>query len=142
MTGRSSLHPMGVRKVQLILNGFLALTAIGGGVALMGGWGTPPVALLEGSPFRSYLIPGVALTFLVGGSGAAAFLAAGRRSPVAWQLSLASGTGIIIFEIVELLTIGSPAGPGRVMQVLYLLIGVALIALAMQARRASVRTES
>lgn len=133
---------MGVRKAQLILNGFLALTAIGGGAALMGGWGTPPAALLAGSPFRSYLIPGAALTFLVGGSGAAAFLAAGRRSPVSWQMSLASGTGIIIFEIVELLTIGSPAGPGRMMQVLYLLLGVALIALALRERRASVRTES
>ena len=143
-TYKSRICLMLACKIQLVLNGFLAVTAIGGGVALMGDWGTPPVALLAGSPFGSYLIPGAALTFLVGGSGAAAFLAVWRRSPAAWQLNLGSGIGIITFEIVELLTIGSPAGPGRVMQVLYLLIGVALIALALLERRAhsSVNTSS
>lgn len=132
---------MDVRKAQMILNSFLAITAISGGVALMGGWGTPPVELLLGSPFRSYRIPGAALTLLVGGSGALAGYAAWRRSPRAWVANLAAGTAIIIFEIVELLTIGSPAGPGRVMQILYLLIGGALLALALAARCARARME-
>ena len=40
---------------------FQGLTACGGGIGLLGGWIAPDEALLAGSPFASYVVPGLAL---------------------------------------------------------------------------------
>jgi len=53
----------------------VALTAIGGGVTLAIGMDKFPAAWLIGTPFRSYLIPGLILAVVVGGSAAAAVVA-------------------------------------------------------------------
>jgi hypothetical protein len=56
------------------LDGFTALTAVGGGLALVTGLEGDrfSVRLLRGTPVRSYLVPGLILTGVVGGSAAAA----------------------------------------------------------------------
>lgn len=53
-----------------------------------------PAELLAGSPFRSYLIPGLVLAFAVGGGSALAALAAWRRH--AWAPLLVRGSGLVI----------------------------------------------
>jgi hypothetical protein len=56
------------RIILIFLTGFLALTTFLGGIALIANWIAMPVELLEGSIFSSYLIPGLSLSIIVGGS--------------------------------------------------------------------------
>ena len=58
----------------IVLDTFVALTAIGGGIALVTGLEGDrfPVAILRRTPFRSFIGPGLILAIAVGGSAAAA----------------------------------------------------------------------
>ncbi len=112
----------------------LALTALGGGIALVAGFQTPPVMLLQGSPFRSYFLPGLALAFLVGGSAAFAVMALAFRHRSALLANLTAAVAVIVFEAVEIATIGSPEGPARNMQILYLSLGITIAAIVIFAR--------
>jgi len=105
---------------------FLGITAVAGGVALMAGFQTPPLALLDSSPFRTFFVPGLALAVLVGGP---AIVTAGmllRRNPHAILPSYATAIAVLVFEGVEIAVVGSPAGPARAMQVLYVAIGISI----------------
>lgn len=55
-------------KLLVALLSFNAITAIGGGLALIMGLNTPPQSWLDNTPFNSYLLPGLVLLFIVGGS--------------------------------------------------------------------------
>jgi len=70
---------------------FVALTAIVGGITVASGVDKFPAAWLADSPFRSYLIPGVILAVVVGGSALVAGIAALRRSVVGALASVAAG---------------------------------------------------
>lgn len=61
-------------SVLVALNGFTALTAVWGGIALMTGAKGErfPARLLEGTPFDSYTIPGLILAGVVGGTATVA----------------------------------------------------------------------
>lgn len=125
---------MWVKRIEhtllLVLDAFLAITAMAGGIGLLTGAIAPGVALLQGSPFASYTIPGLALLILVGGC---ALLATGlmlRRSQWAVLTSAFAGMMIIGFELVEMLVIGSPAGVARNLQIFYLTLGLLICALA------------
>jgi hypothetical protein len=56
------------RVALITLSGFLGITAAGGGLGLLLGWITPGMDLLDGSPFSTYVIPGLMLLTVVGGS--------------------------------------------------------------------------
>ena len=56
-----------MRSVPIILNAFLGLTSIVGGIGLIAGFGAPPLDLLKGSLFGNYFVPGFALLIVVGG---------------------------------------------------------------------------
>ncbi len=120
-----------LRIALIVLNGFLALTAIAGGVALLTGVMAPPVEMLAGSPFTDYTIPGLALAALVGGGALIAAFLTLRRHPLAPLASAAVGGMIIFFEIVEVFAIGSDPGPARTMQLFYLGLGAVILALAL-----------
>lgn len=119
-----------LRITLVVFDVFLALTAILGGIALLAGFNSPPLAYLAGSPFRSYTIPGLSLSVLVGGTALIAAILTVRRHPHAALLSMAAGAMIIIFEIVEVMVIGLPPGAGKAMQIFYLALGVFIIASA------------
>ncbi len=72
---------------------WLAIGAKGGGV---------PLEYLEHSPFNSFLIPGMVLGGVVGGTQAAASIAAFARKRVALLLSAVAGFGMLIWIFVEL----------------------------------------
>ncbi len=61
-----AMHPTTGQRAEhialAILDGFLGITAAVGGVCLLLGvpFVTPPTDLLDGSPFTSYTIPGLA----------------------------------------------------------------------------------
>ncbi len=71
-------HP--TRILLATLDVFVALTATGGGIAAATGVDPLPSEWLEGTPFRSYMIPGILLALLVGGSATAASVMMLRRS--------------------------------------------------------------
>ena len=114
----------------IVLDFFLAFTAIAGGVGLLFGLNAPPVEMLAGSPFRDYTIPGLALMALVGGGALIAGILTLRRHPNAPLASGAVGLMIIVFELVEVLAIGSPPGMSRNLQVFYFALGLLIIVLA------------
>jgi len=116
------------RHLLVALTGFLALTALAGGLALVMGLGAPPVSMLAGTPFGSYRVPGLCLFLLVGGTGLAAAVATARRKRRAPLLAAAAGSAILVFEFVEVLAIGSPPGVARTLQVLYVAVGIAILA--------------
>jgi hypothetical protein len=63
-----------VQVVLVIVDAVVGVTAAGGGIALAAGLegGRYPARWLKGTPFSSYLIPGLILAVVVGGSAAAA----------------------------------------------------------------------
>lgn len=118
-----------LRRVLIGLNGFLAVTAVAGGIGLLTGVIAMPVELLRSSPFPSYTVPGLALAIAVGGTAIAAVWLLSRRHPLAPAVSIVSGIAIIGFEVVEVLAIGSPPGAARGLQLFYGALGLVMVAL-------------
>ncbi len=124
---------------------FLGVSGLFGGVAFIvapdGGLLHAPQSWKDQVPFSSFLIPGLLLFFVVGVLSllvAAALLwrpawpGLQRVMPLrehywGWTASGVAGFGIIIFEIVEAAYIGW----GSFLQYLYLLVGVAIVVLAL-----------
>ena len=129
-----------LRFSLIILDAFLALTAIGGGISLLAGIYSPPVSDLAGSPFSDYTLPGLALFVLVGGSALIAAILTIRRHPYAPLASAAAGIMILIFEIVEVIAIGSPPGVARNLQVFYFSLGALILVLAVAQWRVERKT--
>lgn len=84
------------------VTGFNALSAVGGGIAMLAtdGMGMPASFLAEG-PFTSFLWPGIILLLVVGGSQllALGLLLVRRESALLW--SAVSGFGMLIWIFVE-----------------------------------------
>jgi hypothetical protein len=119
-----------LRVPLIVLSAFLALTAIAGGIGLLRGLNVPPVEMLKGSLFTSFVIPGLALAIIVGGLGLCAAILLAMRLGLGELACVAAGMAIIVFEIVEILAIGSPPGMSRILQVFYLSFGLVLVALS------------
>lgn len=113
------------RRVLTVLDGFLGVTAVFGGLTLLFGWLPIPVSLLVGSPFTSYTIPALALTVLVGGGGLLATALRRRRSSGGLAASGVAGLALLVFEAVELVVIGFSW-----LLALYVALGLAIVALA------------
>ena len=111
----------------IVLNVFLALTAIPGGFCLLTGIAVPPLDELKGSIFTDYTLPGLALMIIVGGSALLTAILLMRKNKFALLCSAAAGIIIMIFEFVEVLVIGSPNGAGLIMQLLYFLLGTIMV---------------
>jgi hypothetical protein len=74
---------------------FVALTAVMGGITLALGVDKFPGEWLIGTPFGSYLIPGLILTLFVGGSATVAAVALLRKSGTGALLSFIAGITLI-----------------------------------------------
>ena len=111
----------------IVLNVFLALTAIPGGFCLLAGIAVPPLDELKGSIFTDYTLPGLALMIIVGGSALLTAILLIRKNKFALLCSAAAGIIIMIFEFVEVLVIGSPTGAGLIMQIIYFVFGIAMV---------------
>ncbi len=112
--------------ILTFLTGFLSLSGVLGGIALVAKFNAPPVEQLNGSVFKDFTIPGIALTFFVGGSALLAAILLIRKSMFALSLSVLTGIIIMTFEFVEVLVIGSPEGIARNLQILYFGIGITI----------------
>jgi hypothetical protein len=119
-----------VRVVLIVLDAVVGVTAVGGGVALAAGLEGRryPVAWLEGTPFGSYLVPGLILAVAVGGSAAAA----------AVLTATTPGAGARVSALAGVILMGQIAGEVRVLrqpitwiEVVYFAIGSAMVALGL-----------
>lgn len=95
------------RRTVMGLLAFGAVSAAGGAVlgTVFGGAGVP-LAYLAGTPFDSYLVPGLILGIVVGGTQTAALVGLLRRSTWALGASAIAGFGLIIWIFVEMAVIG------------------------------------
>lgn len=117
--------------ILIVLTVFLAVTAVLGGLVLLANFYAPPVEMLQGSMFKDFTIPGLALAFVVGGSAIFAAILLFRKSKFNNLFAATAGIIIMFFEFVEMMIIGSPAGPARFMQIFYFGLGTSIVIAAM-----------
>ena len=94
-----------MRRTLVGLHLFNALSAVGGGIALFAGGLGVPTALLRHTPFDSFIVPGIFLAAVIGGSatiGAIALLAHWLRAPVT---SAAAGAIMVCWILGETLLV-------------------------------------
>jgi hypothetical protein len=127
-----------IRVGLIAISGIVALTAIGGGLALILGLeqANYGAELLETTPFTSYLWPGLILAIVVGGSAAAATIASIRHPALGGLIAVVAGAVLIGWIVGEMLLLEQPSEP-TVVEVLYLLAGLAMILLGALAWRTS-----
>ncbi|MET0725140.1 MAG: hypothetical protein ABWY36_02240 [Leifsonia sp.] len=105
---------------------FGAISAIGGGASLLltNGLGMP-LAMLDGSPFSSFIVPAIVLLVVVGGTQSVGFglLIVRRPSSLLW--SAAAGFGMTIWILVETAIIQGFS----VLQAIYFSLGILELAL-------------
>lgn len=131
------------RAGLLVTEAFVALTAIAGGSVLIIGAllpeaatvMSPPEDYLIGTPFESYLVPGLLLAIVVGGLHAAAFVLELTRN--AWHLLAATTAGfaVLIWIFVQMVFI-----PFSFLQAVYFVAGLVelgLVQLALGVTRVS-----
>lgn len=122
----------GLRILIGIITGFIAVTAIGGGIALLSGAedGRFPLEWLQGTPFKSYTIPALLLTFIVGGSSLLACIAIFRNLKAGILSSLTAGIVMVGFIVVEVLILNqTPPGPTPI-EMMYFGLGLITFLLA------------
>jgi hypothetical protein len=113
---------------------FVAVTAIAGGVGLMSQSIKPGLELLKDSPFGNYLIPGLILAFIVGGSAFISFVMLVARHQRAYVVACMSGVilcGWILGEAAYIQTL-------HWLQPFYFLLGAVVISLTYKTAKRAV----
>lgn len=118
---------MTTRRALLWLAAFLAVTTILGGIGILLGVLGLDEADLDGSPFGSYVVPGLALLVLVGGTATVAVMLLQQRHPLAPFAAASAGAAMMIFEVVQMRYI-----PFHILQVVYLIVGAVIVAVAIR----------
>ena len=128
-------------RTSLALEVLLGIGAIAGGLVLIAaprGEIMPlPVSALEGSPFDTYLWPGVILFTVLGLGPLVAAALTWRRHPIAPFAAFAAGGALLIWVAVEIAIIGYSNEPP--LQAIYLVTGLVItgVALGWQAQTGS-----
>jgi peptidoglycan/LPS O-acetylase OafA/YrhL len=128
--------PKAARLGLLIAQSFVALTATAGGIVLVVGALipetatvlSPPGEYLANSPFDSYLVPGLVLALIIGGTHALAFVLEFRRIRWGMLAAAVAAFAVLIWIFVQMLFI-----PFSFLQALYFLLGLAEAGLVMLA---------
>ncbi len=111
---------------------FNAVTAIGGGLALMTGWIPEQPSWVEHNDFAGNYFPGVILFAVVGGTSLVAAVAMVKRS-TSWELAaLLSGVVMLVWIVGEIASIRA----FHVLQVVYLVTGALVVWLTPSGPRA------
>lgn len=116
-----------IRIALIALELFIGVGALGGAVYALTGAKGVPREWLEGSPFKSYLVPGLVLLFVVGGS---MFAAAGLllvEASIARSVSLIAGIVLIGWIVAQVSTIGRR----HWLQPAYAVLGFAVVILSL-----------
>jgi hypothetical protein len=122
-----------IARASIALEVFLGVGAIAGGLALiLGPRGEIiplPVTALAGSPFETYLGPGLILFTVLGLGPLVAAGLAWRRHPLAPFAAFVVGVALLVWVAVEIAIIGYSNEPP--LQAIYLVMGVAITAAAL-----------
>ena len=113
-------------QILVSILGFNALSAIVGSIGLVTGALVLPAFLLRHTPFTSFIIPGLILGIVVGGSSLFAIFAVLVRTKLSLQISAGAGFIMIGWIVVETILIQGFSW----LQGLYLLTGLAVSLLA------------
>lgn len=125
-----------IRVMLLTVQALVAVTSIAGGLVMVwGSWpgvdksGLPPevqlpVEYLGGSPFSSYLVPGLLLAVIVGGTHTVAFVLLLRRRGLASMAAATAGYSILVWIFVQMALI-----PFSALQAVYFSAGLAEVGL-------------
>lgn len=100
----NSMNHKGTRITLLVIELFVGLWAVIGGVGLVTGsiaFLQMPVTYLQGTPFSDYTIPGLVLLVVVGGSSLFAATTILTRRALSVLVSALAGVMLIGFEVVE-----------------------------------------
>jgi len=136
MTGptpmRTQTFPQTRRPIALLMvELFAGVTALAGGIGLViNGLGIPRDQL-ESTPFDTFLMPGLILSLVVGGSLLIAARMIWKRSPLAPLASLTAGCILLGWILVEAVMIDD----GRVLQAVVFALALLTISLAWLLRR-------
>ena len=129
----------GARIALFAADAFVAVTASGGGIALITGLEGDrfPLDLLKGTPFNSYAIPGLILSAVVGGSATAASIATLRSPRTGALASMLAGVVLIGWLAGERLILPSRAfsSQSRWVEAVYSAAGLLMAALALIVRQ-------
>ncbi len=133
---RTTLKHKVIRIALFVIEAFIGLSAIQGGIALLRGafdqW--VPVAWLAGTPFSDYTIPGLVLVIVVGGSALLAAATVFIHREWAVLVSVLAGLLMVGYLVVEVVSLDSKVGnvlPSvLVPQLLYFVLGLAVFGLA------------
>lgn len=121
-----------MRLLLLLFTGFMAVTALSCGFLLLyqpdGSLLDLPADLQPYLPFHSYILPGLVLTVVVGGSNLLALIFTGTHNGSAYRLTLLSALLVIAWVVVQMLFFQFY----HWLQVLFLLIGFLMVLLSFQ----------
>src|SRR4051794_33383438 len=100
-----------IRITLTVLTAAVGLSALAGGLALIIGAATSSASggivadasYLDGSPFVSYVWPGLLLAVVVGGTHVVATLLVGRASPAGPVVAAVAGFGLLIWIFVQMM---------------------------------------
>ena len=116
-----------------MLEVLLSIGALGGGLVLMiaprGEIMPLPLSALAGSPFDTYLVPGVILFSVLGLGPLVAARLAWHRYPLAPTAAFVVGAGLLIWVATEVAIIGYSNEPP--LQAFYGILGVAITVVAL-----------
>lgn len=123
-----------IRITLTVLTAAVGLSAMAGGVALIigsmipsaSGGIVPDTAYLDGSPFTSFVGPGVLLAVVVGGTHILATVQVGRELPTGPLIAAIAGFGLLIWIFVQMMFV-----PFSVLQAVYFAAGLAELGLVL-----------
>jgi menaquinone-dependent protoporphyrinogen oxidase len=108
----------------------VAITAIAGGLAFVarpdGTLLRAPLELLEHTPFSSFLVPGLLLLLIVGGSSAVAGVLEARRHRLAGVVAFGAGISLLVWTAAEMILLRT----ANWLQFGYLGVAAAILGLA------------
>jgi hypothetical protein len=133
----------GIARLAVALEIFLGLGALfGGGALILGPDGHllgMPTKLLAGSPFPSFLVPGIILFTFVGLAPLIAAALTVRRQALAPLAAVGVGLTLIGWVSVEMVVL---AGLGSLAWALYLVLGTCIAAIGVAWWRSSRRADA
>ncbi len=116
-------------SVLMILMLFQGLSGIAGGIGILldptGKFMQIPLEWLQGSPFSTYVIPGIVLFAVLGLFPLAVFFGLLKQRRLAWYAALLIGIALMIWLAVEIMVIGYQPQPP--LQVIYGLVGIGIL---------------
>jgi hypothetical protein len=136
VASRTVLRQKVIRIALFVIEEFVALTAIQGGIGLLNGMFASVLRIewLAGTPFSDYIIPGLVLAIVVG--GVALLAAASIFIDREWTILVSALAGLLMagYEVVEIVSLDSKVGDALPtvlgLQLLYFVFGLTVFGLA------------